>query len=80
MDRTTLNANLKPLERRGLVTVSVHDGDRRSRRLVLTPAGRSLLVAAVPVWRRTQKTAERLLGRSDPDALRADLRTLSQAR
>lgn len=80
MDRTTLNANLKPLERRGLVTVSVHDGDRRSRRLVLTPAGRSLLVAAVPVWRRTQNTAERLLGRSDPDALRADLRTLSQAR
>ena len=31
MDRTTLNANLKPLERRRLVTVSVHDGDRRSR-------------------------------------------------
>src|SRR5260370_39692276 len=27
MDRTTLTANLKPLERRGLVTVSVDDAD-----------------------------------------------------
>src|SRR4030088_1210141 len=35
MDRTTLTANLKPLERRGLVTVSVDDADKRSRRLSL---------------------------------------------
>src|SRR5262245_4016503 len=31
MDRTTLTANLKPLERRGLVTVSVDETDKRSR-------------------------------------------------
>src|SRR5712672_1111758 len=37
MDRTTLTANLKPLERRGLVTVSVDDADKRSRRPTLTP-------------------------------------------
>jgi len=30
MDRTTLTANLKPLERRGLVTVSVDDADKRA--------------------------------------------------
>src|SRR6266481_9559963 len=47
MDRTTLTANLKPLDRRGLVTVSVDDADRRSRRLTLTPAGRALLIAAL---------------------------------
>src|SRR6202165_4881667 len=29
MDRTTLTANLKPLERRGLVTVSIDDADKR---------------------------------------------------
>ena len=40
MDRTTLTANLKPLERRGLLTVSVDKEDRRSRRLALTAAGR----------------------------------------
>src|SRR5690242_3120613 len=42
MDRTTLNANLKPLQRRGLLTVSVDDTDRRTRRLALTAAGRAL--------------------------------------
>src|ERR1041385_3173119 len=35
MDRTTLTANLKPLERRGLLRISVDREDRRSRRLVL---------------------------------------------
>src|SRR5438876_12104038 len=30
MDRTTLTANLKPLERRGLVRVSVDTADKRS--------------------------------------------------
>src|SRR3954447_6059338 len=77
MDRTTLNANLKPLERRGLVSVSVDDADRRSRRLALTPAGRALLVRALPAWKRTQAAIERLLVGSKPEALRDDLRKLS---
>jgi DNA-binding MarR family transcriptional regulator len=77
MDRTTLNANLKPLERRGLLTVSVDDADRRSRRLALTPAGRALLVRALPVWKRTQAATERLLGPSNPGVVRAHLRKLS---
>jgi DNA-binding MarR family transcriptional regulator len=77
MDRTTLTANLKPLERRGLVTVAIDDADKRSRRLTLTPAGRTLLVAAVPVWKRTHVAIERLLPRSNPDDLRADLYALS---
>src|SRR5947199_5813571 len=33
LDRTTLTANLKPLERRGLVAASVDAADKRSRRL-----------------------------------------------
>src|SRR5690348_18512570 len=33
MDRTTLTANLKPLERRGLLRVEVDGADKRSRRL-----------------------------------------------
>ena len=39
MDRTTLTANLKPLERRGLVKVKVDKTDKRGRRLHLTAAG-----------------------------------------
>ncbi len=77
MDRTTLTANLKPLERRGLVTVAADDADKRTRRLTLTPAGRALLGAAVPVWRRTHAEVDRLLTEATPDRLRADLRALS---
>ncbi len=77
MDRTTLTANLKPLERRGLVTVAVDETDRRSRRLSLTDAGRALLVQAMPIWDRTQAEIEALVTGSDPDTLRADLRALS---
>src|SRR5690349_7838097 len=43
MDRTTLTAALKPLERRGLVKVSVDAEDKRSRRLAITATGRALL-------------------------------------
>ena len=54
MDRTTLTANLKPLERRGLVKVTIDAADRRNRLMTLTPAGRALLAAAIPAWKRAQ--------------------------
>ena len=77
MDRTTVTANLKPLERRGLVSVMANGADKRRRHLTLTPAGRALLTAALPIWRQTHAAIERQLPRSDPDGLRADLRALS---
>ena len=77
VDRTTLTAALKPLQRRGLVTVMVDADDRRSRRLKLTPAGRALLARAVPVWRRTHADIDRLLPRAGADRLRRDLRALT---
>lgn len=77
MDRTTLTANLKPLERRGLLKVAVDKDDRRSRRLVLTQAGLELLAAAFPIWRRTNLAIERALQRGEAEALRSDLRALS---
>jgi DNA-binding MarR family transcriptional regulator len=77
MDRTTLTANLKPLERRELVTVTVDAADRRARRMRLTPGGRTVLAAAMPIWEATHAETERLLGGSSPDRLRADLRALS---
>jgi DNA-binding MarR family transcriptional regulator len=77
MDRTTLTANLKPLQRRGLVRVSVDETDKRSRRLMLTPAGHALLVAVFPVWKKEHAAIEGLVGDAAPDRLRADLRALS---
>src|SRR6266705_2640680 len=80
MDRTTLTAALKPLERRGLVKVSADPADRRSRLMALTPKGMTLLVRAVPVWERTHKEVEALLPDGDPDRLRSDLRVLSRGK
>ena len=77
VDRTTLTAALKPLQRRGLVAVTVDANDRRSRRLKLTPAGRALLASAVPVWRRTHAKIESLVPRAGADRLRRDLRVLT---
>jgi DNA-binding MarR family transcriptional regulator len=76
MDRTTLTAALKPLERRGLVKVTIDAADRRSRRLGLTAKGRALLGEAVPVWRREHAVVDLLLA-GDPERLRTDLRALS---
>jgi DNA-binding MarR family transcriptional regulator len=77
VDRTTLTANLKPLERRGLVKVTIDDADKRTRRLKLTPSGRALLVAAVPLWRQNHAIVENLLPRANCEELRVDLRALS---
>ena len=77
MDRTTLTAALKPLRRRGLVTVVIDADDRRSRRLKLTGAGRALLARAVPVWRRTHAEIEQVLPRAGADRLRRGLLALT---
>jgi DNA-binding MarR family transcriptional regulator len=77
MDRTTLTAALKPLERRRLVLVEVDEEDRRSRRLSLSPAGRELLARAVPIWKREHAALDELLEDRDTDELRRDLRALS---
>src|SRR5260221_5649997 len=77
MDRTTLTANLKPLERSGYVRTTVDATDKRRRALVLTETGRAALIVSLPVWQRTHEAIERLLADSTPDRLRADLRTLS---
>ena len=75
MDRTTLTAAVKPLQRRRLVKVSVSREDRRNRVLTLTARGRKVLKAALPVWRATHAAIEPAVG--EPDRFRAGLRALS---
>jgi DNA-binding MarR family transcriptional regulator len=79
MDRTTLTAALKPLERRGLLRVATDPSDRRSRLIALTPKGMRLLTRAVPIWQRTHQEIERLLPDGDANRLRSNLRVLSVA-
>jgi DNA-binding MarR family transcriptional regulator len=73
MDRTTLTAALKPLERRGLLTTSRDPSDRRSHLIALTPNGMTLLARAVPIWQRTHIEVEDLLPDGDPNRLRSNL-------
>jgi len=78
MDRTTLTANLKPLARRGLVKVTVDKKDRRGRHLVLTAAGRRLLVKAVPLWHRAHVELDRQLPRAQMALMRSGLAALGR--
>lgn len=79
LDRTTLTANLKPVERRGWVKILIGRTDRRSRTLLLTDLGRGKLTEALPVWRRTQAELHALLTDAGAARLCADLRMLSDA-
>ena len=75
IDRTTLTAALKPLQRRGLVIVMPHPGDRRSRVLKLTAQGLDLLTQALPVWESTHAELDQKLD-GQADRLRKGLTAL----
>lgn len=76
MDRTTLTAALKPLQKQALVEIIPDTSDRRSRLLLLTPKGSELLAKAVPVWRETHAELENNLLNGNGDNLRSMLLTL----
>ena len=76
MDRTTLTAALKPLERRGLLTIAPDPKDRRARVLSLTPDGRALLAQALPIWTREHGKLDEDLG-GGIENLRHGLRALA---
>jgi len=76
IDQTTLTAALKPLERRGWVSIVPNPEDRRARLLSLTPSGKAALAAAVPIWKTTHAALEERLPDGNGDRLRGDLATL----
>lgn len=77
MDRTTLTAALKPLERRGLLSLEADPADRRGRRLRLTGAGQALLADALPLWKQAQAEVEAALPGLDVAGLRVALGALA---
>ena len=66
MDRTTLTALLKSLQRRGLVVSSAAADDSRRRELTLTAEGRRILGIAWPLWRDVQARTEGITGAPSP--------------
>jgi DNA-binding MarR family transcriptional regulator len=77
MDRTTVTANLKPLERRGLIAVAADPDDRRSRVLSLTKAGVKALASAVPLWTEAHAKLDSELPGAAPQRLRDGLLAIS---
>jgi DNA-binding MarR family transcriptional regulator len=76
LDRTTLSAALKPLERKTLVALRPDPADGRARLVVITGKGRSLLEAAVPRWRAVQAVTLKTARLEEGHALRAALAAL----
>lgn len=62
MDRTTVTAALKPLARRGLVSIEVAAHDLRAREVSLTKDGFELLRQATALWTRAQQASSKRLG------------------
>jgi DNA-binding MarR family transcriptional regulator len=78
MDRTTLTAALKPLERRALVSVVADGVDRRGRIINLTEEGVTLLREAAPLWKKVQGRITREMGTAGLPVFRAQLAQLSR--
>lgn len=70
MDRTTLTAALKVLERRGLIQIETDPKDRRGKLLRLTNDGMTMLSAALPIWTRVHAEIDAEIGEGGPDRLR----------
>lgn len=77
LDRTTLTRNLKPLEQKGLISMT-RGSDPRTKGLSLTAKGATTLQSALPLWEQAQSAVEAILGRTKLARLRADLKTLEK--
>src|ERR1700758_562471 len=76
MDSGALAHTLKPLERDGLVAVTVDPDDRRNRLIGLTRQGRARLAETQALWAKAQAGFEAGFGRVKSDALREALQFL----
>jgi DNA-binding MarR family transcriptional regulator len=72
MDRTTLSANLKPLERDQLLVIAPGE-DRRVRCVTVTRTGKALFQRALPLWSTVQAEFEDAYGKKHASDLRRSL-------
>lgn len=77
MDQTTLTAALKPLQRQGWVEIIVNPSDKRERLLQLTPEGKAILAAAIPIWEATHAMIENQFTNGNGDEVRRNLLIMS---
>jgi DNA-binding MarR family transcriptional regulator len=76
IDRTTLTAALKPLERRGLVRIDRSPIDLRVKQMLLTSRGIDLLRRAFPIWEEARLRLEARVSERDLRKLQSTLHVL----
>jgi DNA-binding MarR family transcriptional regulator len=77
MNPSTATADLKPLERRGLIASRSHAADGRVRLVALTDVGRTMLADAIELWATADDRATRRLSANELRALCLALRRIS---
>ncbi len=75
LDPTTLARNLKPLERDGLVDISIGE-DRRTRVVRITERGQGALAKALPLWEEAQAWVISQIGHERWRTMLSDLAAL----
>lgn len=78
MDRTTLTRNLRPLESAGLLRLET-GGDRRSRAVRITDAGRAMLDRSIPLWEQAERDLRARVGEQGAREVRDLMRGLVTA-
>jgi DNA-binding MarR family transcriptional regulator len=69
MDRATLGHNIRPLEAREYLSLTIGT-DRRVRKVSLTKGGQEIVAEAQPLWRKAQRVFEREMGARDAEVMR----------
>lgn len=77
MDRTTLTRNLKPLVKKGWLSIG-RDKDERVRLISITEMGRSIVVEATPLWRNAQASVAEDFGEPRMVGMVDDLAALAE--
>jgi DNA-binding MarR family transcriptional regulator len=74
-EASTLTRNLRPLERRGLLTLVEAPYDGRVKLVLSTKGGQELLAKAIPAWRAARAKLEQGVG---PEVFKQLQQTLDQ--
>lgn len=77
MSNSTITRNLKPMEAKGLVTVTSSTKDARVKLASITPDGRGLLRKALPLWQKAQDETLKDLSAPEWAKLKQAIRNLA---
>ena len=75
MDASTVSRTIERMRKDGLLLIQ-EGKDARTRELRLSEKGESMIVKALPSWRKAQKQAQKLLGTFRAGAIASAVRTL----